>query len=215
MQEAPSAPEAPVALVNRRLARAFEPLSSLVGVPRYARSTRPPLLALAFPAFVGLMSATRARGRGARAAGHRAAPLADVAADGVAWPIGFLATVSTSRRHPCSGVVRDVGHRAFGIEPLWIDRAEATIPLLVLALSIGAVHVTLGLVLGVANAVLLRHRREAVGRAALLVGLAAMLLVVVSLADVVPAELAGPPWRWCSAALVGPSSRSASRVRSR
>ena len=49
-------------------------------------------------------------------------------------------------------------------------------------------HVSLGLLLGVVNAFLLRERREAIGRAALLVGLLATFVAIGALARIVPAE---------------------------
>ena len=42
----------------------------------------------------------------------------------------------------------DLGHRLFGLEPLWINREEALEPLLIFAIAVGAAHITLGLVLG-------------------------------------------------------------------
>ena len=51
----PARTDVPVALANRRLVRAFEPLASFVTLPRYGTIDPTPLIALTFPAFVGLM----------------------------------------------------------------------------------------------------------------------------------------------------------------
>jgi V/A-type H+-transporting ATPase subunit I len=62
-----------------------------------------------------------------------------------------------------------------GLRPLAFDREDAIVPFLLLAVAIGAVHVLLGLVLGVVSA--RRHPRQAMGR-----GISALMIVLVILA---------------------------------
>jgi V/A-type H+-transporting ATPase subunit I len=173
-------PDAPVVLDNRRLTRAFEPLAAFVTLPRYGSLDPTPLLAISLPAFVGLMVGD---------AGYGLVMLALLAfarwrwrsarAMAVIWPVGVTAAVATIVFGILFGEwFGSAGHDLLGIEPVWLDRREAMIPLLVLALSIGVAQVGLGLVLGVVNAVLLRHRREVAGRIALLVSLAATLAIL-------------------------------------
>jgi V/A-type H+-transporting ATPase subunit I len=86
----------------------------------------------------------------------------------------------------------DLGHRAFGMVPHGFNREEAIFPFLGLAVALGVVHITLGLVLAVVNAWRQGHRRQAVGR-----GVAAVmvLLTVSSLlaaVEVLPAGLFTP-----------------------
>ncbi len=173
-------PDAPVVLENRRLTRAFEPLASFVTLPRYGSLDPTPLLAITLPAFVGLMIGDAGYGLVMLALlalarwRWRSAP-----AMAVVWPVGVTAALATIVFGVLFGEwFGGAGHDLLGIEPVWLDRREAMIPLLVLALSIGVAQVGLGLVLGVVNAVLLRHRREVAGRIALLVSLAATMAIL-------------------------------------
>jgi V/A-type H+/Na+-transporting ATPase subunit I len=105
------------------------------------------------------------------------------------WPIGVLAGVSTIGFGILFGeAFGDVGHAVLGLEPIWLDRRDAVLPLLLLALAIGVAQITLGLVLGIVNASRLRHRREVIGRAALLTGLASGVVGLVALTGALP------PW---------------------
>ena len=170
---------APVILANGRLTRAFQPLAAFVTLPRYGSLDPTPLLAITLPAFIGMMIGD---------AGYGLAMLVILAvarwrwrsapAMAVIWPVGVTAALATILFGILYGEwFGATGHDLLGIEPVWLDRREAMIPLLVLALSIGVAQVGLGLVLGVVNAALLRHRRELAGRIALLVSVVAILAV--------------------------------------
>ena len=182
----------PVALENRSFMRAFEPLSSFVATPRYGSLDPTPLLALTFPAFVGLMVADVGYGLVLLGllllARHRwrGRPVMDMV-----WPIGILCASATIVFGILFGEwFGDAGQRIIGLEPLWIDRREAMVPLLVLTISIGVAQVGLGLALGMINAALLHHRGELVRRTALLACLLAALVLVGWLARLMP-ETAG------------------------
>ncbi len=86
----------------------------------------------------------------------------------------------------------DLGRRALGLEALGFDRQEAIIPFLVLAVSLGVVHVVLGLVLAVVNAWRAGHHRAAMGRG--VAGLMVLLTVAALLAafEVLPKGLFTP-----------------------
>jgi V/A-type H+/Na+-transporting ATPase subunit I len=174
------APDAPVILDNRRLTRAFEPLAVFVTLPRYGSLDPTPLLAITLPAFVGLMIGDAGYGLvllGLLALAHRR--WRSAAAMAVIWPVGVTAALATVAFGVLFGEwFGAAGHDLLGIEPLWLDRREGMITLLVLALSIGVAQIGLGLVLGAVNAVLLRHRRELAGRIALLVSLVAILAIL-------------------------------------
>jgi V/A-type H+-transporting ATPase subunit I len=69
--------------------------------------------------------------------------------------------------------------QTLGLRPLWFDRETAIVPFLALAVAIGVVHLTLGLVLAVITAWRRGHTREALGRsvAALMVVLTVLCLL--------------------------------------
>ncbi len=182
--------DAPVALENGPLFRAFEPLASFVTVPRYGSIDPTPLLALALPAFIGMMVGDIGYGLVLLALlvavrwRWPAVPLVRTI-----WPIGVVAAIATIGFGFLFGeLFGDVGDRLFGLQPLWFDRREAIGELLVLAIAIGIGQVGLGLVLGVVNAALLRHRRELAGRAALLVCVSAVFVALAALFRFIPAE---------------------------
>ena len=162
--------EPPVALRNLPLVRAFEPLVSFVGLPRYGTLDPTPAMAVTFPLFVGFMVGD---------AGYGLVLLAALAVLRWRWgstglvatalPVAVIAGLCTVAFGILFGEwFGETGRTVLGIRPLWLDRAEATLPLLLLSVAAGALQVGLGLALGIVNALLLHERREAVARAALL-----------------------------------------------
>ncbi len=178
----------PVAFDNRRVVRAFEPLSSFIALPHYGTVDPTPALAFVIPLFVGLMVGDVGYGLAllavlAVARRHwRRAPIMVAI-----WPIGALAALATILFGVLFGEwFGDAGRDLLGLRPLWLDRREAVLPMLVLALGIGVAQIGFGLVLGVVNATRLQHRREAAGRAALLASLIAMVVTLAAFAGYLP-----------------------------
>jgi V/A-type H+/Na+-transporting ATPase subunit I len=183
--------DAPVALQNLPVLRAFEPLASFTVVPRYGSLDPTPLLALALPAFIGLMVGDAGYGFVLLALlalirwRRPRSPLVRRI-----WPIGLVAAVSTIGFGILFGEwFGDAGATLFGIRPVWLDRREAVDELLVLAIAIGIGQVGLGLVLGIVNSALMRRRRELAGRATLLVCAIAILVAIASLFRFVPEQV--------------------------
>ena len=184
----PIARSTPVAFENRRVVRAFEPLSSFIAMPRYGTIDPTPALAFVFPIFVGLMVGDVGYGLAllailAVARRHwRGSPVM-----ATVWPIGALAALATILFGVLFGEwFGDAGQTLVGLEPLWFDRREAITSMLLLALGIGVAQIGFGLVLGIVNATRLRHRREAAGRAALLASLSAMVVTLASVGGYLP-----------------------------
>jgi V/A-type H+-transporting ATPase subunit I len=182
--------DAPIALENGPLFRAFEPLASFVVVPRYGSIDPTPLLAIALPGFIGLMVGDIGYGLCLMAVllvarlRWPAVPLVRTI-----WPIGIVAAVSTIGFGLLFGeLFGQTGGRLFGLRPLWFDRSEAIWQLLALSIAIGIGQIGLGLVLGVVNAALMRRRRQLAGRAALLVCAGAIVVALAALLRFVPAE---------------------------
>jgi len=55
----------------------------------------------------------------------------------------------------------DLGNTLFGLEPLWVERRGAVIPMLIFAFTVGIVHVSLGLFLGFTSAMKRKAKKEA------------------------------------------------------
>lgn len=186
-------PSAPVALENRRAFRAFEPLASFVMLPRYGTLDPTPAVALSFPVFVGLMVGDVAYGLILLALlllarrRWRTSP-----AMAILWPVGSLAALSTIAFGVLFGEwFGDAGRRMFGIQPVWFDRREDPLALLVIAVSIGFAQIVIGIVLGIVNATLMRRRREAIARSALLASLFAVGGALAFAAGYVSAPIGG------------------------
>jgi V/A-type H+-transporting ATPase subunit I len=187
---------APVALRNPRIAQPFESLVNLLAIPRYGHIDPTRLMAFFLPIFFGMI-------------------LGDVG-----YGLVLLALSLFLLRKFKSGVVRDVlivlamgagwsivfgilFGEAFGtlgehlgMHPLWFDRAspEHVAGLLIMTLAIGAIHITLGLILGVWEALKDRSRSHLLERGGMLLGLVSLFLLVGVLANILPGELRTPAW---------------------
>lgn len=170
--------EAPVVLSNPRLFRPFETLTRVFPLPRYGTIDPTPFVAVFFPAFFGLMVGDV--GYGVVLAGlglllHRMSK-PNTLLRNVAEMIGPCALFSILAGFLFGEVFGDFGSRQLGLRPILFDRHEAMMPFLLLAVALGAVHILLGLGLGVASAIR-RHPRQALGR-----GVSAVMIVLVILA---------------------------------
>jgi V/A-type H+-transporting ATPase subunit I len=188
-----SGEEAPVALSNPRLFRPFEVLVRMLPLPRYGSIDPTPFVAVFFPMLFGLILGDA--GYGALMAAlalvlhRRSRPgttlrsASEIAGACAAFTIvfGFL----------YGELFGDLGRRALGLRPLLLDREEAIVPFLGLAVALGLVHVLLGLGLGVAAA--LRHdRREALGRGVTAIMLLLILASLLAATDVLPQRFFTP-----------------------
>jgi V/A-type H+-transporting ATPase subunit I len=167
--------DVPVVLRNPRLFRPFELLTGMLPLPRYGTIDPTPYVAVSFPMFFGLMLGDAGYGAAvallALVLHRRSRPGTTLRAVAeVAGPCALFAIVFGVLFGEYFG---DLGRRWLGLHPLWFDREEAIIPFLVLTLSIGVVHVVLGLALGVLAGAR-QHPRQALGR-----GLSAVMILLI------------------------------------
>ncbi len=187
---------APVALHNMRVAQPFESLVNLLALPRYGHFDPTRLMAFFLPIFFGMI-------------------LGDVG-----YGLILLVISLYLLRKFKSGVVHDIlivlGMGAgwsilfgilfgeafgtlgehLGMHPLWFDRTspEHVAGLLIMTLGVGAIHVTLGLIIGVWEAFKDRSRSHLLERGGMLLGLVSLFLLVGVLANILPDELRTPAW---------------------
>ena len=180
---------APVALVNPGLARPFDSLVRLLALPRYEGIDPTMLMAFFLPIFFGMI-------------------LGDVGYGALL----LLSCLYLLRRFRKPGVVRDIVQvlmmgsawsvafgflygEAFGtlgehigLHPLWLDRTspEHVTGLLLFTVAVGAGHVTLGLILGVWEALRERSRNHLLERGGMLLGLIGLFLIVTVLVEWLP-----------------------------
>jgi V/A-type H+/Na+-transporting ATPase subunit I len=86
----------------------------------------------------------------------------------------------------------DLGRRLLSLEPIWIDREEALVPLLLFSLAIGVGHVVLGIVLGIWCSARAGRHRELTERAALLVAMIGLFAVTGIATGLVPEGVMTP-----------------------
>ena len=185
--------DVPVVLRNPRLFRPFELLTSMLPLPRYGTIDPTPYVAVSFPMFFGLMLGDAGYGAAvallALVLHRRSRPGTTLRAVAeVAGPCALFAVVFGVLFGEYFG---DLGRRWLGLHPIWFDRGEAIVPFLVLTLSIGVVHVVLGLALGVLAGAR-QHPRRALGR-----GLSAGMILLIVLAllaalEVLPRQVLTP-----------------------
>ena len=174
--------EAPVVLSNPRLFRPFEAVLKLMPLPAYGTLDPTPFVAVFFPAFFGLMVGDVGYGLVLAAIAlvvHRRAR-ADTLLRSVSEIAGAGALFAIIAGLLFGELFGDLGARWLGLRPMLFRREEAILPFLILAISIGAVHILLGLVLGAVSS--RHHPRQALGRglsAAMLLGVIVALLAVV------------------------------------
>ncbi len=179
--------DAPVVLRNPRLFRPFEAVISLLPLPRYGSIDPTPFVAVFFPVFFGLIMGDIGYGLVLAAGGlllHRRSKPGTIlrSVSEIAGPCALFSMLTGLLFGEFFG---DLGHRWFGFEPLLFRREEALISFLLLALAIGAVHIVLGLILGVVSAGR-AHPRQAVGRGASAVAVVLIIMALLATVDVLP-----------------------------
>lgn len=185
---------APVSLKNPRPAKPFESLVSLLALPRYGYIDPTQLMAFFMPIFFGMILGDVGYGlillvlslvlirkfkQGA------ARDISIVLVMGSVWSIvfGFL-----------FGELFGTLGEQLGMHPLWFDRASAehVSALLIMTLAVGAVHITLGLLLGVSEAIKGRSRSHLLERGGMLLGLISLFFIVGILTNFLPDDLMTP-----------------------
>lgn len=172
----------PVKLQNPALFRPFELISSLLPLPAYGTLDPTPFVAIGFPMLYGIIlgDVGYAILLGTLALALRRGSAPGTPRRALAAIGGACALFSAIFGVLYGEFFGDLGHAWFGVDPIVLNREEALVPALILAIGIGVVHVLLGLVLGVVNAA---HGdpHKAIGRglSAAMVGLVVVALLAV------------------------------------
>lgn len=198
MRQTPLTPElikhAPVALQNPPPVRPFESLVNLLALPRYGHIDPTRLMATFLPIFFGMILGDLGYGL-----------------------LLLLITLGLLRKFK-TGVVRDVltvvamgsGWTIFfgllfgeafgnlgehlGIHALWFERAspEHVAGLLVMALAVGSVHISLGLIIGVWEAFKEKNQGHLLERGGMLLGVISLFFLIGILTDYLPKDFKTP-----------------------
>ncbi len=148
-----AAREAPVALTNPRWMQPFELLVSGFSLPKYGTIDPTPLVAVGFPLFFGMIVGDVVYGAIVLGVGlwlrRRFAGNRIVAS---AARIGLLASVWTIVFGVLYGEYGGTLGERIGLKPILVDRLHGLTWMLGATVGVGALHVTLGIVLGISHA---------------------------------------------------------------
>lgn len=186
---------APIMLENAAVARPFEFFIRLLALPRYGTLDPASLMAFFMPLFFGMMLGDVAYGLALLGLSLWAArrfrgnatlrDLARILALGSGWAVvfGFM----------YGEFLGTLGHR-IGLHPLWLAREDpqAVSSLLLMTIAVGAVHVVLGLLLGVWQAWRSQSQHQLAERGGLLLGLVAVFLLIAAATQRLPRGLMTP-----------------------
>jgi len=179
---------APIILKNPKPAQPFESLVNLLALPRYGHIDPTCLMALFLPIFYGmilgdvgygLLLLLISLGLSRKFKAGVAHDVLVILAIGAGWSIvfGFLygEAFGTLGEH-------------LGMHAIWFERdsAEHVAGLLLMTLAVGAVHLTLGLIIGVWEAYKENNRAHLLDRGGMLVGLIGLFFIVAVLTDFLP-----------------------------
>jgi V/A-type H+-transporting ATPase subunit I len=185
---------APVVLQNPGMAKPFESLVNLLALPRYGHIDPTQLMAFFMPLFFGMILGDIGYGILLLALSlvltrkFKKGVLHDilvVLAMGSGWAIFFGILF---------GEVFGTLGEHWGLHPLWFTRTDASmvLSLLLMTVAVGAVHVTLGLILGVWEAIQERSRSHLLEHGGMLLGLISLFFLVGVLADYLPKAFMTP-----------------------
>jgi V/A-type H+/Na+-transporting ATPase subunit I len=187
---------APVWYDNPAWVKPFEFIMKLTTLPKYREVDPSPILAVFFPLFFGIMVGDIGYGLIILAIGfflRKKYP--DVPfVQSVAGMFIISAVPAIIFGFLFGEFFGNIGEMMGWIEPVHVlgvtwNRAEAIIPMLILAVSIGVVHVFLGLSLGIRNAIILKNRHHLAERAGMILAISGIILALVGASGAGPQEL--------------------------
>jgi V/A-type H+-transporting ATPase subunit I len=185
--------KAPVFYDNPFWVKPFELIMQLVAPPRYREVDPSPVLAIFFPLFFGMMVGDIGYGivilAFAFVIRHRfqavafAKSLADILiiSSIPAIIFGYL----------FGEFFGDLGESMGWLHPIqflgitW-NRVDAMIPMLIFAISLGVIHVSLGLLIGLRNAIIMKSRKHMCEKCGMLMMICALVILMAMLAGVLP-----------------------------
>jgi V/A-type H+-transporting ATPase subunit I len=185
--------EAPTFYDNPDIVKPFEFLLGVVSTSKYREIDPSPLMAIFFPIFFGFMVGDIAYGliilgialivKNRYKMEIWLKHLMNIFIISSIWTIffGFI----------YGEFFGDFGETMGWIHPMTIagvemNRAEAIVPMLILAIAIGVFHVFLGLSLGILNAITKKSKKHVMEKAGMIIAITGLLLVIGGAAKIVP-----------------------------
>ena len=191
--------DAPVFYDNPRWVKPFEFIMQLVAAPRYREIDPSPILAIFFPLFFGIMVGDIGYGililAIALAVRHRFAAI--VFAKNLADILIISAIPTIFFGFLFGEFFGDLGETMGWLHPVTLlgitwNRVDAMIPMLVFAITLGVIHVFLGLAIGIRNAIITKSRRHLLEKTGMLMMISALIILVLMLGGFAPDMLIWP-----------------------
>lgn len=189
--------EAPTLFQNRRWIRPFELFIKVLRPPKYASIDPTPFFAIFFPIFFGLIMGDMGYGSiffiialvlRLKTRQEILKSVSEVILMASTYTIifGFVFGECFGDWFEKMGLLHPLTMHIGGTEIEW-NRMHSLVPLLLLSIGIGVMHVTLGFVLKLVHSLKHRHTHEAVEVIAILVSLAGLFALIGVMAGLVPA----------------------------
>ncbi len=184
----------PVVLQNPPYFKPFENFTRLLPLPSYTSFDPTPFIGLFFPLFFGLILGDAGYGlillivSGLLSRFSRKSQLLQDAGRILracslyAIIFGFL----------YGEILGDLGHKMFGLKPLFMDRQENILPMLYFALAIGLAHITLGLTMGVISALKRHTKKEALVKLINIILIFTIIALIITSFGIFPELLTRP-----------------------
>ncbi|HSA38363.1 MAG TPA: V-type ATPase 116kDa subunit family protein [Methanoregula sp.] len=184
---------APVWYDNPAWIKPFEFIMGLVALPKYDEFDPSPVLAIFFPLFFGIMVGDIGYGLVILAIALYARQKADPQSF-----FGNMARVLIISSIPTiifgfifGEFFGNLGEHLHWIEPVHLlgitwNRGEAIVPMLILAIAVGVIHIFLGLFIGMRNAIIMKNRRHLSEHGGMFLAISGILLLLTTLAGILP-----------------------------
>ena len=185
---------APVWYDNPAWIKPFEFIMGLVALPKYDEFDPSPILAIFFPLFFGIMVGDIGYGLAILAIGLyvRYRVPANTFFGNMARVLIISSFPTIIFGYLFGEFFGNFGEHMGWIEPVHLlgiswNRGEAIIPMLILAVSIGVIHVFLGLSIGIRNAVIMKNRKHLAEHSGMLLAICGIIILLVTAVGVLPA----------------------------
>ncbi len=173
--------QVPVMLRNPGYFAPFEIFSRLLPLPKYSSYDPTPLISLFFPILFGMILGDIGYGGillllsvflAKQFANH------SLASD-IGKVMGVAALYTLLFGFLYGEFFGDLGETWLGMHPVWFDRGKAVLPMTVFALTVGVVHILLGMTLGALAELRRHHPKKALFKLAMLAAVIMLVLATV------------------------------------
>ncbi|MEJ2197526.1 MAG: V-type ATPase 116kDa subunit family protein, partial [Desulfuromonadales bacterium] len=173
--------QVPVMLRNPGYFAPFEILSRLLPLPKYSSYDPTPLIGLFFPVLFGMILGDIGYGLILLLLAFflaRHFPAHTLTSD-IGKVLGIAALYTLVFGILYGELFGDLGETWLGLHPVWFDRGKAVVPMIVFSLTVGVVHILLGMTLGALTELRRHQPRKALVKLAMLVAVILMVLALV------------------------------------